>query len=56
MTKIIDRTQQRKWWTRCKYCLHWVPSPTSFCPKCGTNIDRQFAGMSPADIKRVLDA
>lgn len=37
-------------WTRCKYCLGWIDSPTSYCPYCKKDIDRQLASMIDEEV------
>lgn len=31
-------------WAMCKYCGGRIGSPTHYCPHCGKDIDRQYAG------------
>ena len=31
-------------WAICKYCGTKIGSPAHFCPRCGKDIDRQYAG------------
>ena len=51
---IINYLLRRKPWTRCKYCRERIWNPTTFCPQCGADIDRQFAGMSEKDVEKVM--
>lgn len=40
--------------SRCKYCLSWLDKPTSFCPFCGKDIDRQLARMSSEEVNKLF--